>query len=149
MPKAIKITAKAENATHIVRNFRERLKTENLIIYKSAENYGNEDDVVTIIRSDNKFESLYFEGTNAVNYDIYTDQIIEKLKTWDSKYGIEIYGAGLDFVSGEFKMQPTDTQEIANEMYAFCPDIVDQGVGSIKELIKTLKDSKQFFLWWD
>ena len=149
LPKAIKIKAKAENATQIVKNFKDELKSQNLIIYKSVENYGNEDDVVTIIKSENKFEPLYFEGTNAVNYDINTPQIVEKLKLWDSKYGVEIYGASFDLVSGEFKNQPNDIKKFASEMYEFCPDIVDQGVGSLDELINTLKESKQFFLWWD
>ena len=149
MPKALKIKAKAQNATKIVADFRDILKEKNIIIYKSAENYGNDDDVVTLLKSENKFEPLLFEGTNAVNYDIYTPQIIEKLKLWDSLYGIKLNGVGMDFISGEFKNKPKDIKKFAKEMYEFCPDIVDQGVGDIEGLEKTLKENNEFFLWWD
>ena len=149
LPRALKINVKAENSTLIIEQFKEQLKLKELIIYKSAENYGYEDDVITILQSKNKYEPLLFEATNAVNYDIYTPQIIEKLKSWDSKYGIELYGVGTDFVFGEFKIQPNNLKKLAKEIYQFCPDIVDQGVGNIKELENSLKESKSFFLWWD
>ncbi|MDY3318381.1 DUF4253 domain-containing protein [Riemerella anatipestifer] len=149
LPKAIKITAKANDASDIVRNLKEQLLTKGLIIYKSEENYGRGDDTITILQSKNKFEPLLFEATNAVNYDIYTPQIIERLKLWDSYYGIKIYGVGFDFVSGEFKSKPKDLSKFAKEMYDFCPDIVDQGVGDIIELENTLKSTNDFFLWWD
>lgn len=149
LPKAIKISIKAENFPLIVEQFREQLKLKKLILYKSAENYGNEDDVITILQSENKYEPLLFEATNAVNYEIYTSQIIDQLKSWDSKYGIELNGVGSDFVFGEFKNQPNNLHKFAKELYVFCPDIVDQGVGNIKELEKTIKETKGFFLWWD
>ena len=149
LPKAIKIKATAENASRIVKRFKQVLKDKKLIVYKSAENHGNQDDIITILQSDNKFEALIFEATNGVNYDIHTQLIIDRLKDWDSKYGIELDGVGGDFVSGEFKNKPTDIPKFTKEMYDFCPDIVEQGVGSIKGLENTLKESNQFFLWWD
>ena len=149
LPKAIKFQANENQGTKIVKDFREELKTLNLIIYKSEENYGNGDDTITILQSENKFEPLYFEATNAVNYDMETPDLIEKLKTWDKLYGIEFYGIGVDFLSGEFKTLPKDLKKFSKEMYEFCPDIVDQGVGDIHNLEKAIKESNGFFLWWD
>lgn len=149
LPKAIKIKAKANDATNTIKNLSDKLKSKNLIIYKSEENYGTGDDVITILQSENKFEPLLFEGSNAVNYDINTLQIIERLKLWDSFYGIKLYGVGFDHLSGEFTTKPKNIKKFAKEMYDFCPDIVDQGVGDIDKLEKTFKDSNDFFLWWD
>lgn len=42
-----------------------------------------------------------------------------------------------------------ECQQLAFEQYAFCPDIVDQGTGSIKALEKTLSMSVVWFFWWD
>ncbi|TDL99660.1 MAG: hypothetical protein C4K58_07140 [Flavobacteriaceae bacterium] len=148
-PLALKINAKSNNATKIVAEFGDILFEKNIIIYKSAENYGNSDDVITILKSKNKFEPLLFEATNAVNYNIYTPQIIERLKLWDSLYGIKLTGAGMDFVSGEFIKKPNDISKFSQEMYEFCPDIVDQGVGDVKALEKSIQESNDFFLWWD
>ncbi len=47
---------------------------------------------------------------------------------------------------------PVDQKEcrqLALEQYAFCPDIVDQGSGSIETLEKTLSKSAVWFFWWD
>ena len=37
----------------------------------------------------------------------------------------------------------------ANEVYEFCPDAVDQGVGSIDELKKAITEMQGLWLWWD
>ena len=42
-----------------------------------------------------------------------------------------------------------ECRQLAFEQYAFCPDIVDQGVGSVKALEKTLSKSTVWFFWWD
>jgi len=37
----------------------------------------------------------------------------------------------------------------AKEMYKVCPDIVDQGTGSIEALAEEMKKTKRLFFWWD
>lgn len=149
LPKAIMIKTKSDEAYEIIEAYRTLLKKNNIQVYITDQNYGYEDDVVSFLVSENKYEPLLFEATNAVNYDIYTLEIIEKLKKWDSLYGLEIYGIGFDFVAGTFKNLPNDVSELAKEMYEFCPDIVDQGTGSVKELEIEIKNSNSLFLWWD
>ena len=45
-------------------------------------------------------------------------------------------------------MLPTDAemQSFAQEMYEFCPDIVEQGTESIEELVEEIKKTKSFFM---
>jgi hypothetical protein len=38
---------------------------------------------------------------------------------------------------------------LAKRMYDFCPDIVDQGVGDVKELAAELKRTGKLYFWWD
>ena len=35
------------------------------------------------------------------------------------------------------------------ELYPFCPDIVDQGAGSIEAAAAEMRDANALFLWWD
>ena len=42
-----------------------------------------------------------------------------------------------------------DSARLALEQYLFCADIVDQGLGSIKNLATQLKDSTVWAFWWD
>jgi len=37
----------------------------------------------------------------------------------------------------------------AEEVYQFCPDVVDQGAGSIDALAEEMKRTNALFLWWD
>ena len=37
----------------------------------------------------------------------------------------------------------------ANEVYEFCPDIVDQGVGDVEKLAAGIAATKEVYLWWD
>jgi hypothetical protein len=60
-------------------------------------------------------------------------------------------GAGYDWIDANFIVLLTDQEmkSFAQEMYEFCPDIVEQGTGSIEELIEEIKETKKLALWWD
>lgn len=77
---------------------------------------------------------------------------ISAARIWAERHGAELVGASsdiLEFVVGE----PPQTQEaamaLAKEQYAYCPDIVDQGVGTIAALAATLLDAPVWYFWWD
>jgi hypothetical protein len=38
---------------------------------------------------------------------------------------------------------------LAREQYAYCADIVDQGVGTISQLAKDLMAYDWWYFWWD
>jgi hypothetical protein len=38
---------------------------------------------------------------------------------------------------------------LAKEQYAYCADIVEQGVGTIEALAATLLNGHIWFFWWD
>lgn len=42
-----------------------------------------------------------------------------------------------------------DPEALARRFYAFCPDIVGQGTGSVGELARELRRSQTFYCWWD
>ncbi len=41
--------------------------------------------------------------------------------------------------------------EVAQEQYAFCPDVVDQGGedATVGALADTLRQSDKWYFWWD
>jgi hypothetical protein len=75
--------------------------------------------------------------------------VIAKLKEWQQKYPFTIAGAGLDWVEVKFAASPADPEAFAHEVYRFCPDIVDQGSGSVSELAGEINNTRTLFLWWD
>ena len=76
---------------------------------------------------------------NRVISDVYTFRLRESAD-----------GRGHDEIDGRFLGKVKDPQRLARRMYRFCPDIVDQGVGTVAALAKSLKEDKpQLYFWWD
>ncbi len=73
-------------------------------------------------------------------------------KYWYDKYGA--YPACVTYDSWEmFCERPVKDErsamDLANEMYLFCNDIVDQGTETIGRLAGSLINSSVWFFWWD
>lgn len=71
---------------------------------------------------------------------------------WHEKFGASL--ATMSTATLEFMVErPPQTDEealaLATEQYLYCPDIVDQGVGSIDHLAQLLKGSQVWYFWWD
>ena len=88
-------------------------------------------------------------GTNGWNFDISPEQVIAKLKAWDATFGLRYVGVGFDWVEARFKRQPDDMAACAAEVYAFCPDVVDQGTDTVEALAAEMKADNTLYLWWD
>lgn len=87
--------------------------------------------------------------TNEANYGFDTEEIIEKVKKWDSLYGIEIKGIDRDWIYIIFKKLPSNLNNLSKEIYKFCPETVEQGLGSISSLKMLVQERKEVVLWWD
>ena len=57
--------------------------------------------------------------------------------------------ANTDTVIAQLKSVPADLDAFAADVYDFCPDIVDQGVGSVDALKTELRKTRLLYLWWD
>ncbi len=104
---------------------------------------------VAIGRGDSQFDILRLARSDACNCNMGTDDIIKKLEAWHQSWGIDIFHAETDTIELSLLMLLEDVQGFATEVYEFCPDIVDQGVGSVDALAKAIQDYRQLYLWWD
>lgn len=118
-------------------------------IFLSEANFGFEDDEITLFQSTDPYDILRMRGTNAVNFDLYTNDIIAKLKEWNHRLDFRIAAAGFDSVGIVLEDLPQDVEAFAKEVFEFCPDTVEQGAGSLKELVKVIKTTRNIWMWWD
>lgn len=125
-----------------------KLKKHGFLIFQSEIGYNEKESVVTVIESKDQFDILRIVKTDGVNFDIMNEDIIKKFKEWDSKYGIEIYGADYAQVDIWIK-NPKDIESLSKEIYEFCPDIIDQGLGDIIVLEKMIREGYIINFWWD
>jgi hypothetical protein len=74
------------------------------------------------------------------------------LKYWSNKYGAEVVSVADDVIEMTVERPPATrdgAMGLAREHYTYCPDIVNQGVGSIEMLAATLFNATVWYFWWD
>lgn len=96
-----------------------------------------------------QFDILRLAQSDAANYDLGTEDLIRKLQKYDKQFGIEILQADTDFILLELLSMPDDMQAFCQDVYDFCPDIVDQGVETLEALEEAIVDSQMIGFWWD
>jgi hypothetical protein len=88
-----------------------------------------------------KYEPLRQAGTNGANFDLDTEAIIEHLKDWDARYGIELSDVKFDAVLVRFDRLPDDVMSLAKDIYEFCPDTIDQHFGCVAEMLNLAEET--------
>jgi hypothetical protein len=74
------------------------------------------------------------------------------LRRWAAMYGAEVVGISEDIIEMRVARPPVsrdDALALAREQFAYCPDIVAQGVETISNLAATLRGSTAWYFWWD
>lgn len=101
------------------------------------------------IKSTDELDILRWRGTDGINYDHTNEDIINKLEEWGKTNPIRIDGASFDWVLFRFENPVKNVNQFANDLYDFCPDIIDQGLGTMDALKEAIKKDEGLFLWWD
>jgi hypothetical protein len=104
---------------------------------------------VVVAQGASQFDILRTARSNAFNCDMGTGDLIRRLRKYDREHGIDIFQAETDTIQFRLKAMPADPAGFARDLYAFCPDTVDQGVGSVAALEAEFTRKKTVFLWWD
>ncbi len=74
------------------------------------------------------------------------------LRYWHEHWGAEVLGWNSGTLELRVERPPTtdeDALELAAEQYVYCPDLVDQCMGSLSVLAKRLVNSRVWWFWWD
>lgn len=143
------VVATAPNAGREVHaTLRERLSGTPYSAYLLDENFGYAPDQVAVLETGD-YEYLAVVRTDGINLDLEHEAVLERYKQWDAKYGLQLIGAGTDWLEAEFRQPPEDWLAFANEVYEFCPDVVDQGSGEVAALAKEMQETGRVYLWWD
>jgi hypothetical protein len=80
-------------------------------------------------------------NTNAPNFDLNNSEILEHLTKWQSLCSFNVISAKGDRAEIEFITLPQDMDAFAQDLYSFCPDLVDQGTGCVHEMVEMLEET--------
>lgn len=74
------------------------------------------------------------------------------LRYWNERHGARLRAFSSDVMELDVARLPADRDRsfaLAREQFAFCNDVVDQGVGALRPLACALQVSRNWYFWWD
>jgi hypothetical protein len=77
---------------------------------------------------------------------------VAAFRSWRDRYGVELVGMGFDTLNFRVARKPASKEEaldLAREQYAYCNDVVDQGVETLSNLAAALMADDWWYFWWD
>ncbi len=138
------------NTRRLIEELQEKFKQQGYYIFILEQNFGlGGKDVMAILKTTDQYEVLQSVKTDGTNYNISNDSLIRIIKILDKKYSLFLISASGDLCEFKIGKEPDSWLELAKEAYAICPDIVDQGTGSVEALADELKKHRSLYLWWD
>jgi hypothetical protein len=131
----------------MVKKLKSKFSGNSYLVFAFDDGEGNKS--VAVIKGSNELDILRYRRTDGINYGIDNTAVVKKITQWQKKYGLTVIGCGRDWLQVEFDKLPANADQFAKEVYKFCPDIVDQGVGDIESLKAAIKEMHGVALWWD
>jgi len=149
--RGLVFTEKNAKSYDLIFNLKDNFRANGYSIFLLENNFNidNEPDHIGVLKTTDKYAVLKQIVTNGINYDIDNDSLISIIKSFDKKYALELIGASGDWCEFIIHNENTDWMQLAKEAYKVCPDIVDQGAGTIKELAEEMKRTGRLYFWWD
>ena len=139
----------SDRADSILAKHHRQLRNQGAYLFKCYQGNTSREDHLMLLPTGKWETVLEAMDTNGCNCGIYNDDVIEWLKKLEQRQPFELTGAGVDWCEGRFTEPIRNSRTLAKQMYEFCPDIVDQGVGSVAGLAINLQKTQEFFFWWD
>ena len=149
MANGIVISVPWSRSDQVLWSLREKLKPRNYMAFQVEINNALKVDRIGIIKGTDQYEILRIMHTNGDDDDVSHEDVIAKLKQWEKRIRFEIVGAENDWVEIEFRTMPQDLKAFAEDVYEFSPETVDEGTGSLAELVKDISATKSLVLWWN
>jgi hypothetical protein len=112
------------------------------------ERHGDKVEVVVAPGKD-QYDILRLARTDAVNFGMMTEDLIAWFAAHEDEIEVDILQASTDTIYGRVLRGPEDLDDFVDELYAFCPDIIDQGSGDKNDLRDMLAEHRMIYLWWD
>lgn len=124
-------------------------KGYRIFVLENNFDIGKEPDRIGVLKTADQFEVLKQVGTDGINYGITNDSLVAIMRKFDRKYWLDLVGASGDWCEFMIQSEPGSWLEFAKEVYAVCPDVVDQGTETVEALAEHLQASKRLYFWWD
>ena len=151
-PAEVSILMDRDHAEQTVTDIRHALAPGLFAYIGTTRWLGDEKHVeveVVVFSGKDQFDIVRTARTDASAYKLYNADLVKHLQDYDQKYGIDIFQAEGDGIQFHLKKLPDDLDDFVKDVYEFCPDVVDQGFGSLQALKEDIQRTSTLRLWWD
>ena len=109
------------------------------------------DGLLGLVRADHGWEIpslLPWKGST--NWELYGAEHTSVLRYWSEKFDVELMAMTYDVMELYVANppQPNDAVKTAEEIYAYCPDLLDSGVPTLDDLAEHMAQSKAWYFRW-
>jgi uncharacterized protein DUF4253 len=143
------VSVPSGRAERLVAAAQPKFLEQGFYLFRTEHGINGRPDRVALFPRRDPYEILRLLGTNGANYGIGPDSIVAWLRSLRRDQPFVLTGIAFDWLEGRFTTPLRDPDALARRFYAFCPDIVDQGTGSVAALARELERSAQLYCWWD
>lgn len=88
-------------------------------------------------------ENILQVGTNGINYDVETQDIVDRLIDWSNRFRFEVLEVNGATVKLKLDSLPDNLSNFCKEVYEFCPDTIEQGYGCLAEMLEMAEELGQ------
>ena len=150
VPGGVSFEVPSKKIEGILREAHQKFFEKGFYLFRYEQNFGLSDrlDLVGLVPTTDRYAVMAAMETNGDNYSIGTSGVIAWMKDMEKDHAYVLTGIGFDYMEGHLTLPVKDAKNLAERMYEFCPDIVDQGVGDKDKLVAELEKGKLYF-WWD
>ncbi|MFA1550536.1 DUF4253 domain-containing protein [Actinomadura chokoriensis] len=88
----------------------------------------------------------------ALNHNEWTAPLSAVLRGWEDRFGARVVGLGFNTLELSIAAPPVTTRHavhVAAEHWAFCPDILFQGPGTLAGYAEEIRGKTHWSFWWD
>jgi hypothetical protein len=106
---------------------------------------------ITILPTHDATEAPAYLGFGGWNECPPPEYHIAALRHWRDAFGASLVTCGADVMELKVSRRPSRdaAMSLAKEHYAYCNDIIDQGLGTFSNLAAALTVSDWWYFWWD
>ena len=143
------LTVSRDRANKVLNDHSDDVRKSGFCLFRATTSISEGNHRIILLPTADPYVAVRAMRTNAANYDLSTADIIRWLRALEESQPFVLEGIGRDFIEGSFATTLSNLKELADQIYKFAPDVVDQGTETVQRLAAEIKKTKKFFLWWD
>ncbi|MCP2340908.1 DUF4253 domain-containing protein [Actinomadura rupiterrae] len=106
--------------------------------------------LVAVERGADALAAIGWQG--ALNHNEWTAPLAAVVRGWEERFGARVVGLGFNTLELSVSAPPVTTRhavQVAAEHWAFCPDILFQGPGTLAGYAEEIRGKTWWSFWWD